>query len=104
MTARQHETLQPEADRGTWSAPVSWDEADDLHRELKKRGHPFTLCLSVATRTACLEPWPGVDPQSALAALRDLLDGGSGGIHPGNPGARSAPSRLSGTAVASDVP
>jgi hypothetical protein len=79
MTARQHETLPSATDRGTWSAPVSWDKADDLHRELKKRGHPTTLCLSVATRTARLEPWPGVDPRSALAALRDLLAGGSGG-------------------------
>jgi two-component system OmpR family response regulator len=63
--------------KGWPAVPVPWEKADELHHELKKRGYPFTLCLSVATHTARLEPWPGADARPALAALDELLAGES---------------------------
>jgi hypothetical protein len=61
------------ADEQERCMPVPWGEADNLRRELAKRGYPSTLCLDSRGRSARLEFWPGVDSQAAVAALRELL-------------------------------
>jgi hypothetical protein len=56
-------------ERGRWLIPVSWDDADNLREYLSDRGCPTTLCLDPEGKSARLELWPGVEPDSVLALL-----------------------------------
>ncbi len=61
--------------RGRWYIPVPWEQADDLHFQLRRRGCPATLCLDPDSRSARLELWPGVTPERALGELDGLRAG-----------------------------
>lgn len=73
MSARPRSPAARALPPGGRSVPVPWARADRLHAALGRRGYPCTLCLDPLDRVARLEPWPGVDPAAALAALGELL-------------------------------
>jgi serine/threonine-protein kinase RsbW len=74
MTAASRPTATPflTSQCGRWHIPVNWDEAEELHDALKRRGCASTLCLDPTQGEARLELWPAVNPDRAAAALDEL--------------------------------
>jgi hypothetical protein len=58
------------AEGARWYVGVPWEQAENAQSQLREAGFASTLCLDAARRQARLELAAGVDPEKALAALR----------------------------------
>ncbi len=63
------------SERGRWYVAVPWEQADDIHYKLSRRGCPSTLCIDPYAHEAKLELWPGVTPDHVLGMLAEMQAG-----------------------------